>query len=99
MDSKCNWCGKNFENYVFSLGYCSNKCKQEKKANTEPFSLQKLFKFIKILLIIIGLLGFCIGWYLIYLNEYLIGIVLIVIGSTLGQIGKMGISKWIKENW
>jgi hypothetical protein len=29
--AKCNWCGKNFENYVFSLGYCSNKCKQEKK--------------------------------------------------------------------
>lgn len=45
--AKCNWCGKTFENYVFSLAYWTNKCKQEEKQTLNHFHFKNYLNLLK----------------------------------------------------
>jgi hypothetical protein len=97
MIKKCNWCGNNYEDNS-SMQYCSNKCEKEHHATKTPISFDSIIKSIKVLFIVLGFLCFSLGWYLVYLEEYLIGFILIIVGSTVASIAREGFWKWWKEN-
>ena len=95
---KCHWCGKIYENYPFSRGYCSNKCRYERDKNNPSSSSQTFKKLFKQITMVFGAVSWIMGWFLIYNKSYLLGVGALIVGSTIISVTKAGIKNWIMEN-